>query len=183
MADRDPFERPACEPTPRFGFRSVRVRTGEDRFELSAWDSQPFVVLAALGMAGLVPLLLWLVGRVALPVAAVVLVAIASARVALVVTRADAWVEHRVLGVPWRRHRLGRSPTVTSGLVWSWSELSVTPADPALRAPLHDGERAVLLEWYGPDARPETDAARVAALATAEIGRLHDGSGGMAAPR
>jgi hypothetical protein len=111
---------------------------------------------------------------VRLALLALPLLAIAAfTRRALVVTRDGARFEHRALGICWRCFPLGLAPIVKTGLGWGWSEIAVMPANPALAARLHDGERAVVADWCWDDTRADADAARIAAVVNAEIERLH----------
>jgi hypothetical protein len=155
----------------RFAFPRARIRLGAARFELSFWDYEPLFALLALGTV--VVALAIEGGQLARGCLAATVLGMISARRVLVVAQDAAWFEHRVFGMAWRRLPLGLRPAVTSGVVWDWSEISVVPTDAALRAPLHDGERAVLAEWSADDPRADAEALQLAALAQREIARLH----------
>ena len=99
----------------------------------------------------------------------------AQARCVVTVTQTGSFAERRLLGICWRRRDLGIRPTFQSGLVWSWCELAVVPADERLRKVLHDEDRFVLADWDDRYEQATRDADRVAALANAETARLHEG--------
>lgn len=144
----------------------IRARSDPLRFELSALNESA-VIIVAHGVTVALPLASIFGFPTLLVYAVIVFVAFSTRRV-LVVTPRDALFEHRVLGFVVRRRHLGLAPTVAN-LGFDWSELSIVPRDPALRRGLQDDERAVLLEWNGPD----DVGASFVALATDEIARLH----------
>jgi hypothetical protein len=154
-------------------FRSARIRIGADRFELSFANPLPLVVtLLLLATTGL-PLSLALADwRAALLVLVPVLALVASSRTKFVVTAETSMSRHSVLGIPWRRRRLGRHPEVKLD-GWSWNEIAIHPSDPALRRGLHDDEREVLVDWNDGDVARNRDAERLIQLARAEVQRLH----------
>lgn len=158
---------------PRSALRSARVRTTEDRFELSTWDGGFALVVGMALSAGLWMLSVWVGATLGIASMAIGAFAIATARQRLVVTRDDARAEWTVLGICWKRARLGRRPSVETGLGWSWSELAVLPSDERLRKGLHDDERFVLAQWDDEDTARRSAGAELAALARREIDRLH----------
>jgi hypothetical protein len=158
----------------RFALTSLRLRLGAERFEVSIWDSLPAHLLLGLALYGgwflfslRSPLLYWAYGGLALLAG--------LPRCVVTVTRTGSWAEHRLLGLCWRRRDLGVRPKFDCGPVWGWSELSVTPSDERLRERLHDRDRFVLAEWEDDNESKTADAERVAALANAEVVRLHEG--------
>ena len=159
-----------------FAFPSARIRVGEDRFELSMWDCEPTVVvgLDVLGFP-----FIWMATSFdfAMTALGLALIVIVSARRTLVVTRQSSWVSSTILGVRYKIEPLGRRPHLEGGLVWDWSEISVTPSDESLKPALHDGDRAVLVSWgeLRVSEEKDRDAAFIAEVANAEIARLHPG--------
>ena len=172
MPNRTPEAPPGHGRAARIAFRSVRVSIQSERFELSVWDSAPLMLVVAslviLGPALFVAVPRWCAASLLVGA----MIVCASARYALVVSPDAAWTEHRLVVVR-RRVPLGRRPVVNAGIVWEWSEIAVTPSEPALRQGLHDDERAVLLQWGINDGSKDRDAKHLADLANVEIARLH----------
>jgi hypothetical protein len=167
--------RPASQPSVGFAFRSARVRLGEHRFELSFWHSTPLCLL----LMALVVLTPILPIRVMMALAVVCAIVGLPFRTTLRVTRQSSWVRWTVLGMCWSSHELGRRPALENG-GYDWDEIAVVPSiavgpsqERFLRG-LHDDQRAVLAEWDEGSPPKDQDAARLIALAHAEIYRLHE---------
>lgn len=166
-------------------FRSLRVRSDPDRFEVSVWDIGPYSYCMMVFGPVIGPAVFWTWGAV--PTAFVVglaAVAIHCCRQAVVVESAGTWGVHRIFGVVVSRVPLGVQPLVKDGFVWGWSEIAIFPTSNELRLPLHDRERWVLLEWSdgGDDCartrRADLEAAAVADQIRSAIERLQCGTSG-----
>lgn len=85
------------------------------------------------------------------------------------VDSSTSWGEYAFFGVVYRRFELGYRPRISAGLVWDWSEVSVTPSTEELQRHLHDNERFVLCEYTSDEDRFD-ELTQAVAL---QIERLH----------
>ena len=166
-----PRAKPPIRRSGRFSLTGVRLRLGAERFEISVWDWQTMLALLVPAAWGLLELPF----RISLACCIGFGLLVAQARCVVTVTQTGSFAERRLLGICWRRRDLGIRPTFQSGLVWSWCELAVVPADERLRKVLHDEDRFVLADWDDRYEQATRDADRVAALANSETARLHEG--------
>jgi hypothetical protein len=150
-----------------FAFPWARVRLGRARFELSFWDPFPLLTVWIGAMCG-IPFF----GPTWLATVLILTALTLSFRRAFVVTRETSWLALTVLGIRWKKALLGRRPLLENN-GWNWSEIAVVPSERALRAGLHDEERAVLVEWSDGSERKNAESAELIALARAQIDRLH----------
>lgn len=129
------------------------VKIESERACLWAFDPLPLLILlmslVTLGTL-IYPFLIQVLGPTGTgAVGCLGLVLCFSFRTALVITSEGAFGESSVMGVVYRRVELGRHPQLEFGLVWDWSEISVSPTESHVdRSVLHDQDRFVVFEYH-----------------------------------